>query len=77
MIAHCVQINLFVSHENWTAKLFIAHNGMRHSFHLNFLINSLVHSNPVLFASGNCDLSDVPLQFIEFFNDFGKNPGKT
>ena len=28
--AHCVQINLFVLHENWTAKLFPIHNWIKH-----------------------------------------------
>ena len=51
-IAHCVQIHLFVS-PYCMAKLYPTQNWMRHSFHQNFLTNSLVLSNPVLFACEN------------------------
>ena len=46
---------------------------MGHSCHQNFLTNSLVLSNPVLFASENYDLTKVPLHFVEYFNISAKN----
>ena len=54
-LAHCVQIHLCVS-PYCMAKLYPTQNWMRHSFHENFLTNSLVLSNSVLFASGNGNL---------------------
>ena len=51
-IAQCVQTHLCVS-PYCMAKLMPIKDWMRHSFHQNFLTNSLVLSNPVLFASRN------------------------
>ena len=73
---HCVQINLFASHENWGAKLLPNHDWMRHSFHQNFFTNLLVLSNPVLFAFRDCDLTNTLLNSQEFFYISAKNQEK-
>ena len=65
-LTHCVQIYLFVS-LYCKAKLIPTRIWMRHSFHQNFLTNSLVLSIPLLFASGDCDLINSPLYFVDYF----------
>ena len=63
--AHCVQIHFSVS-LYCMAKAFSIHIWRTHLFHQNFITNSLVLSNPLLFASGDCNLTI----FLEFWQKY-------
>ena len=75
--AHCVQIHFCVS-PYCMAKLLATQNWIRHSFHQNFLTNSLVLSNPVLFASQDYNITnskEFNRVFVKAQSPEGKSTG--
>ena len=72
---HCVQISFLVSYENGTAKMIPTQGWMRQLFHQNFVTNSLVCSDLVLFAFGNYDLTILSWYFLEDLSISAKDQG--